>query len=737
MIKNFTPYLYQETILDTCTKKNTLVVLPTGMGKTNIFLMLAAHRLRLYPNSKILLIGPTKPLIDQYMRVFENHFEIPKEKMAVFTGMVNPSTREELWKKAQIVFSTPQGLENDIISGRIRLEDVSLLGIDEAHRAVGDYAYVFVARQYHRRASFPRLIGMTASPGSDMEKIQEVCKNLFIEEIEVRTEDDPDVKPYVQEIDSEWVKVELPKPFLEVQKFISAFLKERLEKLKKWGVLHRTDLRFVNKKELLQLQGQLRARASSGEKDFVLWNAISVLAEVMKMQHALELLETQGVLPLHAYFGKMEQEALSGKSKAVKNLVKDLNYRSAFVKVRAMMEEKMEHPKMIELQKLVEKEIGQNENMKIMVFNQYRDNAAEIVDKLNALQKVKAMLFVGQLKKGETGLTQKMQKTIIEDFREGKFNVLVSTSIGEEGLDVPRVDLVFFYEPIPSAIRHIQRRGRTGRQEKGRVIILMAKNTRDEGYRWSAHHKEKRMYRNLSALRRKIGITLKPEEAPLEKFIVEEEKPKIFADHREKNSGVIQTLVDLGFQLKLERLETADYVLSSRVGVEIKTVEDFVNSIIDGRLLSQLKELKRNFERPVVILEGQEDIYSVRNVHPNAIRGMLATIAVDFNVPLIQTRNPKETAALLAIIAKREQEERGDFSLHGSKKPLTLKEQQEYVVSAFPGVGATLSKPLLKAFRNIKNIVNAPSEELEKVEKIGPKKAQAIKDVVEKEYEEN
>src|SRR3989338_5526944 len=154
MIKNFTPYLYQETILDTCTKKNTLVVLPTGMGKTNIFLMLAAHRLRLYPNSKILLIGPTKPLIDQYMRVFENHFEIPKEKMAVFTGMVSPSTREELWKKAQIVFSTPQGLENDIISGRIRLEDVSLLGIDEAHRAVGDYGYVFVARQYHRRASF-------------------------------------------------------------------------------------------------------------------------------------------------------------------------------------------------------------------------------------------------------------------------------------------------------------------------------------------------------------------------------------------------------------------------------------------------------------------------------------------------------------------------------------------------------------------------------------------------------
>ena len=736
MIKNFTPYLYQETIFSTCTQKNTLVVLPTGMGKTNIFLMLAAHRLKLYPNSKILLIGPTRPLIEQYLRVFEQHFEMPSEKMAVFTGMVAPSKREELWKKAQIFFSTPQGLENDIITDRIKLEEVSLLGIDEAHRAVGDYAYVFVARQYHKRAEFPRLIGMTASPGSDMEKIQEVCRNLFIEEVEVRTDEDPDVKAHIQPIDTTWIKVMLPKPFLEVQKFITAFLKDRMEKLKKWGVLRRTDLRYVNKKDLLLLQAQLRARASSGEKDFTLWNAISVLAEIMKMQHALELLETQGVTPLHTYLGKLQQEAAAGKSKAVKNVVSDLNYRSALIKVQAMMDEKMEHPKMIELQRLIEKEAAEKSDIKIMVFNQYRDNAAEIVAKLNALPGVKAQLFVGQLKKGETGLSQKMQKATIEDFREGKFNVLVSTSIGEEGLDVPRVDLVVFYEPIPSAIRHIQRRGRTGRQEKGRVIILMAKDTRDEGYKWSAQHKEKRMYRNLAQLRGKLGIEMRPKDKPLENFLVEEEKLKIFADHREKNSGTIQALVDMGFRLKLEQLETADYVLSSRVGVEIKTVGDFVNSIIDGRLLEQLKELKRNFERPIVVLEGQEDIYSVRNVHPNAIRGMLATIAVDFNVPIIQTKTPKETAALLAVIAKREQTESADFSLHGSKKPMTTKELQEYIVSAFPGVGAVLSKPLLKTFKSVKGIVNASAADLEKVEKIGPKKAQAIKDVVEKEYED-
>ena len=734
MIKNFTPRLYQETILATAVNKNTLVVLPTGMGKTNIFLMLAAHRLRLFPSSKILFIGPTRPLIDQYLSVFKEHFEIDENDMAVFTGMVSPAKREELWKKSKIIFSTPQGLENDIISGRINLEEVCLLGIDEAHRAVGDYAYVFVAKQYQKKARFPRILALTASPGSDMERIQDVCKNLYIEDVEVRTEEDPDVKPYIQEIDIKWIKLELPPDFLDAQKFLKDFLKERIEKLKKWGILHRANLQYVSKTDLLALQGQLRGRVASGEKDFVVWNAISVLAEVMKVYHALELLETQGVVALYKYMEKLNSEAATSKVKAVKNVVKDLNFRSALIKVQKLWEQKFEHPKLVELQRIIENEVKANKDVKIIVFNQYRDNALDIEEKLNKISEVKAKIFVGQMKKGETGYTQKEQKAVLDKFRIGEFNVLVATSVGEEGLDVPKVDLVVFYEPIPSAIRHIQRRGRTGRQEKGRVIVLMTKGTRDEGYRWSAHHKEKSMYRNLWKLKNKV-LALKKPEVSLERYVPEGEKLKIFADYREKDSGVIKELVDLGVSLKLEKLENADYILSSRVGVEFKTVEDFVNSIIDGRLLQQAKMLKDNFERPLVIIEGNEDIYSVRNVHANAIRGMLATIAISYGIPILYSRNLKETASFLQIIAKREQEEAGkDFTPHAEKRIFSLKEQQEYVVSSLPGVGMALAKPLLQKFKTIKKLVNAKKEQLEKVEKIGPKKAEAIKDVVEKEY---
>ncbi len=737
MIKNFEPRLYQETIFNTCTTKNTLVVLPTGMGKTNIFLMLAAHRLKLYPQSKILFIGPTKPLIDQYMQVFKNHFEIEEDKMAIFTGLVKPEKRAELWKTSKIVFSTPQGLENDIIAGRINLEDVSLLGIDEAHRAVGDYAYVWLSQQYHKRAKYARILALTASPGSDLEKIEEVCKNLSIEHIEVRTDKDPDVKPYIKEIDIEWVKVNLPPIFLDIQKLINTIIKERMQKLKKWGVLHRkdSDFKYVNKTELLRLQGELRGRAASGGRDFVLWNAISVLAEIMKIQHGLELLETQGIVALHAYFEKLQKDAISKKTKAIKRLTSDINYRTALLKTEKLFNEKIQHPKLIELQKIIEKEIKVNKNLKLIVFNQYRDNAANIVNELNKIDGVRAKLFVGQTKKGETGLSQKEQKVVLDKFREGEFNIIVATSIGEEGLDIPKVDLVIFYEPIPSAIRTIQRRGRTGRLEKGRVIMLMTQNTRDVGYRWSAHHKEKRMYRTLDKIKRKLGFKFASAQPTITKYVPDEEKIKVIVDHREKGSGVIKELIELGAKIILEKLDNADYLLSSRVGVEFKTSEDFVNSLIDGRLLQQMRELKENFERPLVIVEGEQDIYSVRNVHPNSIRGMLATIAVSYSIPIIFTKTSKETAAFLKIVAKREQEEEGsDFNSHGAKREMSLKDWQEYIIAALPGVGPTLAKPLLRKFKSIKKVINANEEKLQKVEKIGPAKAKRIKEITDSEY---
>jgi Fanconi anemia group M protein len=208
---------------------------------------------------------------------------------------------------------------------------------------------------------------------------------------------------------------------------------------------------------------------------------------------------------------------------------------------------------------------------------------------------------------------------------------------------------------------------------------------------------------------------------------------EVYADYREKGSGIIKKMIDLGIDIKLKKLDVGDYLLSNDLCVEYKTVPDFVDSLLDKRLFTQLKNMKR-YRKQLLILEGQEDIFSERKLHPNAIRGMLAAISVDYGVPILTTKNNEDSALLMSIIAKREQgEEKKEFTLH-SLKPLTLKEQQEYIISALPGVGPVLSKPLLEKFGSVKNIINASIDKLKEVELIGEKKAARIKEIVDSEY---
>jgi len=593
LIKDFKPRLYQETIFGTASQKNTLVVLPTGMGKTNIFLMLAAHRLKQYPGSKILLLGPTRPLIEQYRKVFLKHFELEEDKLAVFTGLVKPEKRHEMWEQATVIFSTPQGLENDIISNKISLKEVSLIGFDEAHRAVGDYSYVFIAKQYEKQGRFPRIVGMTASPGSDLEKINEVLQNLFIEDIEIRTDTSPDVSPYIQKLNVSWVKVEFPEEFRAIHKYLTDCFKSKLLEIQKNGYISSIDLYTTSKRDLLGLQGGLQGEIAQGNRDFGLMRSISLAAEALKVQHAVELIETQGVEALHKYLTQIENQARTSTTKAVQNLARDINFRSAVIKTNALMEKGIEHPKLAELEKIVMQKI-KGGSKRIIVFTQYRDSGSKIVETLNKAG-ARPVLFVGQAKKNGSGLTQKKQIEILEKFRHNEFNVLVSSSVGEEGLDIPQVDCVIFYEPVPSAIRSIQRRGRTARLEEGSVIILMTKGTRDEAYRWTAHHKEKRMHRTLEDLRSKM-VFAKHENQTLKKFMT---GAKVQVDYREKGSAVMKELMELGVQLELKQLKVGDYVLSPQCGIEFKTSEDFVDSLIDGRLLQQVRDMVQNFSKPL------------------------------------------------------------------------------------------------------------------------------------------
>ena len=744
-IRGFTPRLYQETILATAVMNNSLVVLPTGMGKSIIFVMLAVQRLNSYPKNKILILAPTKPLCEQHVQSCRRYIDIDPDKIVLLTGQVKPEKRVEMWDDARIIVSTPQGLENDVINRKINLQDVSLLVVDECHRAVKGYSYVWVAKQYEQLARYPRILALTASPGTDLESITELCKNLFIENIELRTEQDPDMKQYIQDVKISWIDVILPEEFRKVQKYLKDCFKSKIKEIKSSGIA--TDIsENCSKKALLDLQASFHSEIASGNRNFDILRSISLAAEAMKVQHGLELLESQGTIALNKYLDKIMKDARTTTVKATKNLAADVDFRSAWILAQAMKERKENHPKLEKLGQMVVEDIARIKDAKIIVFNQYRDNAENIAAELNNIDGIEARLFVGQQKRGSTGLSQKKQIQMLSDFREGKFNVLVATSVAEEGLDIPKVDSVIFYEPIPSAIRHIQRRGRTGRLERGEVRILVTKGTRDEAYRWSAHHKENRMYRTLDLLRKKIHIHLQNMKKEKENDKKQKKlagygnsqggsKNLILIDHREKSSSIVKELIELGNNVKIEQLDSADYLCSERVGIEYKKKEDFINSIIDGRMLEQAKNLMNHFERPLIIVEGEEDIYSIRKIHPHAIQGMIAAITVSFGIPIIYTKNNNETASILSVIASREQQgEQKYFSPHASNKPMTIKEMQEYIVSSLPSIGPLLAKEMLESFGSVSAVFNASGGELKKINKLGDKKSVGVRDIIDRKY---
>ncbi len=206
----------------------------------------------------------------------------------------------------------------------------------------------------------------------------------------------------------------------------------------------------------------------------------------------------------------------------------------------------------------------------------------------------------------------------------------------------------------------------------------------------------------------------------------------IVVDDRERTIAKILHQKDVIVDIR--RVDVGDFIISKRVVVERKTINDFVSSIIDRRIFKQIENMKEFYERPVIILEGTEDIYSVRNVHPNAIRGAIASITVDYGIPIIRTENAVETAEMLIAIARREQAEKKEISLH-KKKPMSKAEIQVYVVSSLPMIGPNTAKRLLEYFGTIEKVFTANVDELMKVEGIGKEKAKKMRELITSVYE--
>lgn len=735
--------LYQQVLAAGVIKNgNSMIVAPTALGKTIVAALVAAERLKKFPDSKVLVLAPSKPLVVQHEESFREFLKVTTTSL---TGAITPTKRVKRWIDSQIICATPQTVEADVISGKYSLENVSLLVFDECHRGVGAYSYVYLASKYTAEGNYPLILGLTASPGWDDEKISSVCENLFIKDVVIKSEEDADVVPYFNPIDVKWVKVELKPELKDIKAHMDNALKARLKTLKRIGIIRSVS---VSKKDVLAAKARAQRRIGSSinppKKCFL---AVSLLAAVLNILHSLELLETQGISNLHNYFGRLGKK----RTKASKAIMNDPEFHKAMQLTQKAYKNGIEHPKLEKLIEILKNEL-KNQDSRIIVFTQFRDTVNKAYDKCIE-NNINAVKFFGQASRDtEKGLTQKKQKEIIKNFKKGLYNVLISTSVAEEGIDIPSVDLVVLYEPVPSEIRMIQRRGRTGRKNKGRMIILITKGTRDEAYYWSSANKEKKMKKNLSSGHKTdlndfvngtkksafeaIEYSCKELETDEDSNELNDEKkeiPLIYADSREGNSSVLRELDRLDVDIKVKGLAVADYQVSDEVAIERKTAKDFIGSIMDKRLHKQAKDLVENFEKPVIILEG-ENLYS-SFIHPNAVRGALASVAVDFGIPIIPTRSEADTAAMITRIAIREQtHDRPAMQIRTEKKPLTAWEQQLYIVESLPNVGPVTARKLLEEFGNVKSVINASEDELKNVEGIGDKIAKRIKAVVDSEF---
>ncbi len=480
------PRAYQLSIFESIMARgNTLVVLPTGLGKTLIALMLIRAKMK---EGRCLFLTPTKPLAKQHADSIKEILELDDKSVSLVTGEMPPAKRKEEYGK-DVIVSTPQTIRNDMMHDRFG-SDFKLVIFDEAHRAIGDYAYTYIAEKMKDEALF---VGLTASPGGRRDRISEVLDALFIKNIEIRTSLDPDVAPYIQKSSMKWVPVRLSPTLLLIKRELEAMTGKYAQRLSAMGF----PPPLKHKGQFMKLGERLR-----NLKHNVKYPAMLCYYSLMHLLHMSELLETQGVFAFNRYLEKMEEK----ESKSAIGVLKE----PGIARVRELAASGEEHPK---LKKLVELLKGMK-GKKVIVFAQYRDQLKKIVETLNA-EGISAHIFVGK----KDGVTRKIQEQTIMDFRTGKFDVLCSSSIGEEGLDIPKVDSVIFYEPIPSEIRSIQRRGRAARLQEGEVIILMTEGTRDEYYHWASTRKEQMMKSILAGMQRKMRVNAseRPVAAEIEK----------------------------------------------------------------------------------------------------------------------------------------------------------------------------------------------------------------------------
>lgn len=453
---------YQINLAHDAVNENCIVVLPTGLGKTTVGLYVMADYLARNTGGSLFL-APTRVLASQHYNFLKDAMTL--DDISLVTGEDSVQKRKQRWI-ASVVCATPEIARNDFERGVVHPSQFNLVIFDEVHRAVGDYAYTVIAQRFVGRDV--RIMGMTATLPSEMEKATEIVTRLRISKVVERTDTSDDVKPYIQDTHTQWIMIDLPPEMIRMQRDLKRALTDRYNILKSNGSL---SLGTPSLSTLLRI----RQRIFSQYRGLIV-----PLMSAIRIHYALNILEAHGITPFLNFCARTRKKGGPGTIDLLDN---DKFFSRTVQSATQYQSQGLEHPKIPKLRELLAKIPG-----KVLIFASYRDTVNVIYDNLQKMN-IPSAILIG--KAGETGLKQKKQIETVQKFRDGQYRVLVATRVGEEGLDIAEVNHVIFYDNVPSSIRYIQRKGRTGRKNTGKLIVLIAKNTIDETYYWVGKRKVK------------------------------------------------------------------------------------------------------------------------------------------------------------------------------------------------------------------------------------------------------
>ncbi|XP_024009524.1 DEAD-box ATP-dependent RNA helicase FANCM [Eutrema salsugineum] len=472
---------YQFAITKTALFSNTLVALPTGLGKTLIAAVVMYNYFRWFPEGKIVFAAPSRPLVMQQIEACHNIVGIPQEWTIDLTGQTCPSKRAFLWKSKRVFFVTPQVLEKDIQSGTCLTSYLVCLVIDEAHRALGNYSYCVVVRELMAVPVQLRILALTATPGSKTQAIQGIIDNLQISTLEYRNESDHDVCPYVHDRKVELIEVPLGQDADEVSKRLLDVICPYATRLKKFGVNLSRDYQTLSPHELLMARDKFREAPLPGIPHISHGDVESCFSALITLYHIRKLLSSHGIRPAYEM---LEEKLHSGPFARLMSKNEDIRMTKLLMQQRLL--NGAPSPKLSKMLEILVDHYKMKDprTSRVIIFSNFRGSVRDIMDALNNVgDVVKATEFIGQ-SSGKTlkGQSQKVQQAVLEKFRSGGFNVIVATSIGEEGLDIMEVDLVICFDANVSPLRMIQRMGRTGRKNNGRVVVLACEGSEKNSY---------------------------------------------------------------------------------------------------------------------------------------------------------------------------------------------------------------------------------------------------------------